>query len=67
MKLEDFWQVHEHIYVPPLDYCFLLNDLMTVFCLTGMLSEVDLAAQHVVIMLAYINYMVCLYSIYSAH
>lgn len=26
----------------------------------GMLSEVDLAAQHVVIMLAYINYMVCL-------
>lgn len=25
-----------------------------------MLSEVDLAAQHVVIMLAYINYMVCL-------
>lgn len=27
---------------------------------SGMLSEVDLAAQHVVIMLAYINYMVCL-------
>lgn len=39
-------------------FFFMIHECL--FFPSGMLSEVDLAAQHVVIMLAYINYMVCL-------
>lgn len=41
-------------------FFFIIPFPLTLLIPSGMLSEVDLAAQHVVIMLAYINYMVCL-------